>query len=235
MFGNRNLQILGAENRRARSVGATLRRLLRYFRPYLWALLLVAVFVVGGTYMQVLIPDLTGQAVDCYLGPISAGGQEAAAQPAAPPGLELDSEVGGAFGNCWYTTPNPEAGAAEVIRGLGLLILLIAGLFIGSAVVSGLQFFLMSWAGFHLLRDLRNRVFEHVHRLSMGYFHPPPGRRRDEPLHQRRRYPAADHRLRPGERHPGGAADRLGGLHDARQELGVCPYQPPDAAADDGS
>ena len=170
MFGNRNLQILGAETRRARSVGATLRRLLRYFRPYLWALLLVAIFVVGGTYMQVLIPDLTGQAVDCYLGPVSAGGQETAAQPAAPPGLELDSEAGGAFGNCWYTTPNPDAGAAEVIRGLGLLILLIASLFIGSAVVSGLQFFLMSWAGFHLLRDLRNRVFEHVHRLSMGYF-----------------------------------------------------------------
>ena len=64
MFGDKNIRILGAEARRARSVGATLRRLLRYFRPYRWALLLVAVFVIAGTYMQVLVPDLTGQAVD---------------------------------------------------------------------------------------------------------------------------------------------------------------------------
>ena len=155
MFGERNMQILGAERRRARSAGATLARLGRYFRPYLWALLLATLFVVAGTYMQVLIPDLTGQAVDCFLGPFGAG-----------EGIE----AGGAFGNCWYTTPQPEAGPAEVVRGLGVLILLIVGLYVGNAVVAGLQFFLMSWAGFHLLRDLRNRVFTHLQRLSLGYF-----------------------------------------------------------------
>jgi ATP-binding cassette subfamily B protein len=155
MFGQRNLQILGAEQRRARSAGATLGRLGRYFRPYLWALLLAGVFVVAGTYMQVLIPDLTGQAVDCYLGPFGTGG-----------GIE----TGDAFGNCWFTDPQPGASAAEVIRGLGVLILLIVGLYLANAVVAGLQFFLMSWAGFHLLRDLRNRVYQHLQRLSLGYF-----------------------------------------------------------------
>ena len=28
----------------------------------------------------------------------------------------------------------------------------------------------MSWAGFHVMRDLRARIFEHIHRLSLGYF-----------------------------------------------------------------
>jgi ATP-binding cassette subfamily B protein len=155
VFGQRNLQILGAEQRRARSVGATLARLGRYFRPYLWALLLAGVFVVAGTWMQVLIPDLTGQAVDCYLGPFGAGD-----------GIE----TGDAFGNCWFTDPQPGASAGEVIRGLGVLILLIVGLYLANSVMAGLQFFLMSWAGFHLLRDLRNRVYQHLQRLSLGYF-----------------------------------------------------------------
>ena len=40
----------------------------------------------------------------------------------------------------------------------------------GNSVVGGIQFFLMSWAGYHVLRDLRAEVFGHVHRLSLGYF-----------------------------------------------------------------
>ena len=120
--------------------------------------------------MQVLIPDLIGQSVDCYLGPYAAqsaaGGADFAAQiPGAPGAGEAD-----AFSNCTYTTANPNATADETIQGLGGLILLIVGLFVGSSVVSGDQFFLMSWAGFSVLRDLRADVFQHVHRLSLGYF-----------------------------------------------------------------
>jgi ATP-binding cassette, subfamily B, multidrug efflux pump len=48
--------------------------------------------------------------------------------------------------------------------------LIITGLYIGNAVLSGLGFYLMSWAGFHVLRDLRARVFTHVQRLSLGYY-----------------------------------------------------------------
>lgn len=161
--------IFGAEERKAASVGATLKRLGRYFRPYWIALLLSAVFIIASTYMQVLIPDLTGQAVDCYLGPYSAS--EFTGDLGGLLGAETAvGNAGGAFSNCWYTTPNPDAPTAEIVRGLGLLILLITALYVGNAVVSGIEFFFMSWAGFHVLRDLRAEVFQHVQRLSLGYF-----------------------------------------------------------------
>jgi ABC-type multidrug transport system fused ATPase/permease subunit len=65
-------RLLGQEVTRPQSTGATLKRFWRYFGQYRLVLLLVAVFVVSGVYMQVLAPDLIGQAVDCYLTPVTA-------------------------------------------------------------------------------------------------------------------------------------------------------------------
>src|SRR5690606_35075789 len=79
-------------------------------------------------------------------------------------------EQSGAFSNCWYTTPDLSATAEETLAGLGGLVLLIVGLYIGSAIFSGLMFYLMSWAGYRVLRDLQAAVFAHIHRLSLGYF-----------------------------------------------------------------
>ncbi len=117
--------------------------------------------------MQILIPDLTGQAVDCYLGPFSLG---AAAGEDVDGFLQLagGSAESGAFSNCWYTTPDIGAPTSEIGRGFGGLILLIVGLYVGSAVFSGLMFYLMAWAGYKALRDLQADVFNHLHRLSLG-------------------------------------------------------------------
>lgn len=166
---DRNAQFLGAETSKARSVSGTLRRLWDYFRRYSLVLLLVTVLVFGSTYMQVLIPDLTGQAVDCYLGPYTAaatagGGFDLSALPGDA------VEQSSAFSNCWYTTPDLNATAEEALAGLGGLVLLIVGLYVGSAIFSGLMFYLMSWAGYRVLRDLQAAVFAHIHRLSLGYF-----------------------------------------------------------------
>ena len=165
---DRNAQFLGAETSKARSVGPTLRRLWQYFRHYGWVLLVVALLAIGSTYMQVLVPDLTGQAVDCYLGPYSVGSAigDGAGFP-IPQGGEGDS---GAFNNCTYTTPDIGASAADTLQGFGSLILIIVGLYIGSAIFSGLMFYLMSWAGNHVLRDLQAMVFAHIHKLPLGYF-----------------------------------------------------------------
>src|SRR5690606_19348811 len=125
MLGRQDM-LFNVEERKAKSVSATMRRLWSYFNRYKLALLLVAVFVISGTYMQVVIPDLTGQAVDCYLGPYAAS--SAAADFAPPAGVELPAAAGqasDAFSNCWYTTPNLQATGDEVIRDLGKLILLI--------------------------------------------------------------------------------------------------------------
>jgi ATP-binding cassette subfamily B protein len=170
---DRNTQLLGVEQKKARSVGATLKRLWAYFRSYRLALITVVLLVLAGTYMQVLIPDLTGQAVDCYLGPFAASqmGTEGDSPLPEIPAVETGkTATQDAFSNCWYTTPAVGASAEAVIAGLGALILLIVGLYLATTVVSGFQFYLMSWAGFHVLRDIRKTVFEHIHRLSMGYF-----------------------------------------------------------------
>ena len=162
-------QRFAAETSKPRSAGATLGRLWQYFRRYSWALLLVALLIIGSTYMQILIPDLTGQAVDCYLTPFTTA---RAAGGATDSGLSELLAAGGeeAFSNCWYTTPRLDATATETLSGLGGIVLLIAGLYVGSAILSGLMFYLMSLSGYRVLRDLQARVFGHIHHLSLGYF-----------------------------------------------------------------
>jgi ATP-binding cassette subfamily B protein len=163
---DRQAELLGAETRKAADVGGTLRRLWHYFRRYGWVLLVVAALVIASTYMQVLIPDLTGQAVDCYLGPYSAAalaGEEA--EKFASFAGESD-----AFSNCWYITPDASASAADTLSGFGGLILIIVGLYVGSAIFSGLMFYLMGYAGYHVLRDLQADVFAHIHQLSLAFF-----------------------------------------------------------------
>ncbi len=174
---NQNERILGIETSKARSIRGTLLRLWRYFRHYVLALALVAVAIVAGTYMQVLIPDLTGQTVDCYLGPYAVAEFDDGTSGGEPNGSLIQNLPGNgtqvqneAFGNCWFTDPDPFATTEETIAGLGTLVLVIVGLFVGSSLLSGIQFYLMSWAGFRVLRDLRADIFQHIHKLSLGFF-----------------------------------------------------------------
>ena len=165
---------LGVEEEKAGSVGGTMRRLARYFRRYWLVILAVAGLVIGGTYMQVLVPNLTGQTVDCYLTPYLAGSSVSEALggqlPVEIPSAADPGQNTGAAINCWYTTPNPQATAQETITGLGGLVLIIVALYVGNALFSGLSFYLMRWSGYHVLRDMRAQVFRHIHRLSMGFF-----------------------------------------------------------------
>ena len=50
-------------------VGSALRRLGVEFKSYWLILLVVLALMVAATYVQVLIPQLIGQSVDCYLTP----------------------------------------------------------------------------------------------------------------------------------------------------------------------
>ena len=169
---NRDERLFNTETEKAQDVGQTMRRFWAYFRRYSPSLLIVGLFIIVGTYMQVLIPDLTGQTVDCYLGPYAAQQFGGTDSPFANiPGLATETaEETNAFANCWFTDPQFDASASETIAGLGRLILMIVGLFVGSAILSGLQFYLMQSAGYRVLRDLRADVFQHVQRLTLGYF-----------------------------------------------------------------
>ncbi len=143
MFGGPRY-LLAQEARKPRRVSATLARLVTYFKPYWFALLLVALLLVFQTWTQVITPDLTGQVVDCFLVP------------------RADS--------CWYTTPSPTWTLDERLAGLGGLVALLVGIYILGAVVSGAMFFAMTWAGQRVLKTLRVQIFEHLHRLSLGFY-----------------------------------------------------------------
>jgi ATP-binding cassette subfamily B protein len=70
-----------------------------------------------------------------------------------------------------YPAPDPAALTGDGrIEGLGRLIAIIVALFIGGALLNGMTFFAMAWSGQHVLRELRVEVFEHLHRLSLGYY-----------------------------------------------------------------
>ena len=169
---DRQAQLLGTEVRKANSVSGTLKRLGVYFRHYWFTMILVVVLIVASTYMIVLIPDLTGQVVDCYLTPYETSALISDQIPGGQlplGGAAIEGEAAFAS-NCWYTTPDPTATTEETIQGLGGLVLIIALLYVGNAIFSGISFYAMSWAGFHVLRDMRADVFQHVHRLSLGYF-----------------------------------------------------------------
>ncbi len=162
--GGRHGMMFQGEARKPTATSATLARFWVYFKKYWFVLLAVVVLVVVTTYMQVLTPNLTGQVVDCFLTPATqklAGASAAGGFSSAPSTTST---------NCWYATLGPQATTQDYLAGLGGLILLIAGLAVASALLTGLQFYLMSYTGQNVLRNMRVAVFDHIHCLSLGYF-----------------------------------------------------------------
>ncbi len=150
--------ILEQETSKAQSVGPTLRRLARYFRPYGGVLLVVLVLMIANAWTQVLAPSLTGQAVDCYLSPAVTGS-----------GAVLESTTA-AQSNCWYASLPAQPARDDLLRGLLGLVLVLAGLHLVGAVAAGLMFYLMTWAGQRVLRQLQVSLFDNMQRLSLGFY-----------------------------------------------------------------
>ncbi|MBI3741587.1 MAG: ABC transporter ATP-binding protein, partial [Chloroflexi bacterium] len=164
MMGQRE-RMFSTEISKPQNVRSTLARFWNYFKPYGHVLLVIAALIVLATYMQVLVPDLIGQAVDCFLTPATraalSGGNNFQI-PGAPANAPST--------NCWYAALGANATATDYLAGLGGLILIVVGLFVGSAMITGLQFFLMTYAGQNALRTMRVEIFQHLHRLSLGYY-----------------------------------------------------------------
>ncbi|MBI3165722.1 MAG: ABC transporter ATP-binding protein [Anaerolineales bacterium] len=150
-------------------------------------LALALTLIVVSTWTQVTTPELTGQAADCFLVPTSSGGGGAFASFFGS--ADSESEVSA---SCWLVADpetlggtqkiiatlyrlndfgilNPAANE-ERIAGLWRLILIMIGLFVLGAIVTGMLFFSMSWTGQHVLRELRLDVFHHLHDLSLSYY-----------------------------------------------------------------
>jgi ATP-binding cassette subfamily B multidrug efflux pump len=180
--------LLDQETSKPKSASATLGRLANHFAPFWASLLMAAIFVVIATWAQVTNPELTGQLVDCYLSPA------AAASGFSLPGA-TGAQEGSTGSNCWLSANKQPAGITQTIiknvfalgglaapkvdgtetsdervAGLVRMILLIIFLYVLGSVLTGLTFFSMTWAGQHVLRSLRTEVFEHLHRLPIGYY-----------------------------------------------------------------
>jgi ATP-binding cassette subfamily B multidrug efflux pump len=161
-------RMLGRELSKPKNVSATLGRLAKYFKPYWFVLVIVAVVIIANTWSQVITPDLTGQAVDCYITPATTSRAEGLSAGGLPgmPGLTGGTQKS----NCWYTTPVVGGKTEDYIQGLGGLIGIVVLIYIGGALMSGLQFYLMTWAGQKILYRLRTQVFAHLHKLSLSFY-----------------------------------------------------------------
>ncbi len=173
--------LLDQDTQKARNVGETLSRLLNYFGRFWYMITLAVVFVFIATWTQVTTPELLGQATDCFLVPSNAAGGFSMF-PA-----ESASQTEGQAAGCWLVQdPAYQSGSRKIIAslyhlggfdpgeervaGLVRLILIVIGLFVAGALLNGLTFFAMSWAGQHVLREMRVRVFGKLHDLSLSYY-----------------------------------------------------------------
>ncbi len=160
--------ILEQEVSKPRSIGRTLSRLVAYFKPFWPAVLGVLLMMVVNAWVQVVTPELLGQAVDCYLTPaVTAEVATAEATQGLPAG---DAPAARSDFACWFGAVPKGAATTDYIAGLGRLTLGLIGFFAIGAITGGAMFFLMSWAGQHVLRGLQVEVFTHLQRLSLGFY-----------------------------------------------------------------
>jgi ATP-binding cassette subfamily B protein len=187
MFGSSEglRRVMESEANKPKNLGSTLARFGQYFSKFWYALILVAVLVLISTWTQVTTPELTGQAVDCFLSPATnsafadfpgvaelTGNAESGCWLASP-AEELSGTralLRNAFTLGGYQVPTATASTEERMGGLGRLVALAVALYVGGALVTGLTFFTMSWSGQQVLRNMREDLFRQMHRLSLGYY-----------------------------------------------------------------
>lgn len=120
MFLDDGRMMMEGEALRARNIGATLSRFGSYFGRNRVLVVLALITIAAGVWTNVLIPDVLGEATDCFLVPNEQ--------------------------NCDYFTVDPNWTTGERIAGLGLLSLFGIGLYLGGAGATAVAFFLMSRA-----------------------------------------------------------------------------------------
>ena len=163
MFGGQDglRRMMSQDAIKPKNTGATLARFAGYFKPYWAIMLLVAILIVVSTWAQVKVPQLIGQAVDCYLVPV--------AQPALGNFLGVSLSQSSSTG-CTYASGTATMTNEQKMIGLLGIILRITVLFVLSSVLTGLMFYLMTWAGQHALKQIRVDLFKHLHNLSMKFY-----------------------------------------------------------------
>ena len=166
MFGGAHgmSRLMGQDSLKPQKIGVTLKRFAKYFKPYWYLLVIAGMMLVGATWAQVEAPKLIGQLVDCYLTPgaVSAIGNS--------PLAEAGGIASGAVNNCILESDPAVLTSAERLAGLGRVTLILVGLYLMTAILTGFTVYLMNWSGQHVLRQMRVELFEHMHHLSLGFY-----------------------------------------------------------------
>jgi ATP-binding cassette subfamily B protein len=149
-----------------KSVSATLARFWPYFRQRWYALIIVLILMIATTWTQITVPKLIGQAVDCYI---------VTQNPFASLMQNNSSSQTEQTNNCWFDSTDFSKLSADQakdarISGLLRVVGTLVGLFVAGSIMSGAMFYFMSWAGQYALREIRVGVFNHAHKLSLGFY-----------------------------------------------------------------
>lgn len=160
--------MLEQEASKPRNLRVTLGRLLGYFKPFWWMLFIVLGLLIVNSYVQVLSPQLTGQAFDCYVTPaLTAGVSDAEAAGGAAAAASQTASASEA--NCTFAPLPAGSSQMEYLSGLGKLVLLLLGISLLGSLTGGLMFYAMGWTGHHVLRRIQTDVFEHLNELSVDF------------------------------------------------------------------
>src|SRR6185436_8831985 len=155
--------LLNQETIKPRNLSETLGRLGKYFIRFWYMIAIAVLFVIVSTWTQVTTPELTGQATDCFLVPAGAstlGGfasfaPEAGSQTAATSSCYLATDdpstltfsrqiIHKAYTLGGFKVPDPATTTNDQrIEGLFRLVLVMIGLFLLGAVLTGATFFVM--------------------------------------------------------------------------------------------
>ncbi len=182
--------LLNQETIKPRILGETLARLGKYFGQYWYMIVLAVFFVIISTWTQVITPELMGPATDCFLVPTGAStGGFASFFPAAESQTQTSAStcylaaddsssltftrqiIYKAYTLGGFVTPDPSVMTSDQrIAGMFRLVMVMVGLYVLGAVLTGATFFTMAWTGQHVLRVLRVKVFEQLHKLSLSYY-----------------------------------------------------------------
>lgn len=154
MFLDGGRGLMQGETIRASNMGETLARFGKYFTSHwIWVVIALTLVVIT-TWTQVVSPDYIGQAVDCYL------------FPQVTSTCWFDPAVAEAISNNTLDQVTPEAKLA----GLGSLVLILVGLYLAGAILTGLGFYSMSYAGQLVLREMRQQLFNKMQALPLSYY-----------------------------------------------------------------
>ncbi len=147
MIGAKRFGKLVEDQSKPTDIGATLMRLLRYFRPFWKIIAVVAVLIIFNTLLQIAAPYLTGLAVDLFINPVTEG------EATAPLWLQ------------WLLPP--DAGRTVGLTRTMVLTLMV---YLLAWVTTVVQFYLMMLVGQRVLLRLRTQIFERVQTLTLVFF-----------------------------------------------------------------